>query len=213
MIVIFDLDGTLLNTIDDLATAANAALVSGGFAKRSLEECQSFVGNGIMKLLERALPDGEQTAQNVARIRPAFFSYYDAHLTDFTRPYTGIAQLLKQLCARGIKLAVASNKYQSATEKLIKHFFAGISFTAVLGQRENVPIKPDAQVVREILSLAGETEKTCLYIGDSDVDMQTARNAGVRACAVTWGFRKREVLEKYNPDFYADIPADILRFL
>lgn len=211
MIAVFDLDGTLLNTIADLAAAANYALRAGGFAPRSLAECQSFVGNGITKLLERALPQGQQSPENIARIRPFFFSYYDAHITDFTRPYAGINELLHALAARGVKLAVASNKYQEGTEKLIKHFFAHTPFVSVLGQRENVPVKPDAYVVREILSLARETEKNCLYIGDSDVDIQTAHNAGVRVCAVTWGFRTREMLEKYHPDFFADKPADILR--
>ena len=213
MIAIFDLDGTLLNTIADLAAAANAALEAGGFARRSLAECQSFVGNGITKLLERALPTGEQTAENIAKIRPAFFAYYNAHLTDFTRPYQDIVPLLGALAKRGVKLAVASNKYQYATEKLITHFFAGIPFAAVLGQRENVPVKPDAHIVREILAAAHETEQTCLYIGDSEVDMQTARNAGVRVCAVTWGFREKEILQAYRPDFIVSRPLEILALI
>jgi phosphoglycolate phosphatase len=171
------------------------------------------VGNGITKLLERALPEGQQTAQNVAKIRPAFLSYYDDHLADFTRPYPSIEALLHALSERGVKLAVASNKYQRATEKLVSRFFAAIPFAAVLGQRENIPVKPDAHIVREILSAAGETEKTCLYIGDSEVDMQTAHHAGVRVCAVTWGFRQREVLEKYTPDCWADCPSEILKFI
>ena len=210
MIVIFDLDGTLLHTIDDLAAAANASLTANGYPARTLSECQRFVGNGIGKLLERALPQGAQTPQNVEKLRPAFLAYYDAHLTDFTRPYAGIEELLKNLCARGIKLAVASNKYQRATEKLITHFFADIPFAAVLGQRDHVPSKPDAHVVREILALSHETRETCWYVGDSQVDMQTAKNAGVRVCAVTWGFRTKEELAVYAPDFYVDTPADIL---
>lgn len=213
MIVIFDLDGTLLNTIDDLAAAANASLAANGFPKRTLAECQRFVGNGIGKLLERALPPGEQTPQNVENLRPTFLAYYGEHLTDFTRPYAGIKELLKNLAARGIKLAVASNKYQRATEKLITHFFGDTPFVAVLGQRENVPIKPNAHVVREILSLSHETRETCLYVGDSQVDMQTAKNAGVRVCAVTWGFRTKEELAVYSPDFYADTPAEILHLV
>lgn len=213
MIVIFDLDGTLLHTINDLAAAANAALVANGFPKRTLAECQSFVGNGISKLLERALPQGEKTPQNTEKLRPVFFAYYDAHLTDFTRPYAGVNELLKNLTARGIKLAVASNKYQRATEKLVTHFFADTPFVSVLGQRENIPTKPNAYVVREILSCAHETAQTCLYVGDSEVDMQTAQNAGVPVCAVTWGFRTKEVLAAYHPDFYADTPAEILSLI
>ena len=213
MIVIFDLDGTLLHTIDALAAEAHASLPAYGYPARTLAECQRFVGNGIGKLLERALPQGAQTPQNAAKLRPAFLAYYDAHLTDFTRPYAGIEELLKNLCARGIKLAVASNKYQRATEKLITHFFGDTPFVAVLGQRENIPSKPDAHVVREILSLSRETRETCWYVGDSQVDMQTAKNAGVRVCAVTWGFRTKEELAVYAPDFYADTPSDILRLI
>ena len=123
MIVIFDLDGTLLNTIDDLAKAANYALHVCGFAERSVEECRQFVGNGVAKLLERALPEDSCTPQNIAAMRAAFFAYYDVHLTDQTRPYEGIVQLLEQLQASGIKLAVCSNKYQRATSHLMKYVF------------------------------------------------------------------------------------------
>ncbi len=212
MLVIFDLDGTLLNTIDDLAAAANHALSACGFPARSVEECRQFVGNGVAKLLERALPQGHKTPGNLAAMREAFFAYYDAHLTDKTRPYPGIKELLINLQARGIKLAVASNKYQRATERLVRHFFPQISFTAVLGQRENIPVKPHPQIVEDILTLAHETPAHTLYVGDSDVDMQTAQNAGVRACAVTWGFRSREVLTAYEPFALVDFPQDIAKF-
>ncbi len=208
-LVIFDLDGTLLDTISDLAAAANAALKALGFSVRTQEECQQFVGNGVNKLLERALPEGHKTAQDVEKIRPAFFEYYDNHLTDFTRPYAGLPQLLESLQKRGIKLAVASNKYQSATERLVKHFFPNITFAAVLGQREGIPVKPDPTIVDEIVELTGTPREKVLYVGDSDVDMQTAKNAGVRVCAVTWGFRTRELLASYQPDFITDDPREI----
>lgn len=208
-LVIFDLDGTLLDTIADLAAAANAALQANGFPVRTQEECQRFVGNGVTKLLERALPEGHKTMQDVEKIRPAFFAYYDEHLMDVTRPYPGMAELLGGLQKRGVKLAVASNKYQSATERLVKHFFPNISFCAVLGQREGVAVKPDPAIVNEILWASGASREDTLYVGDSDVDMQTAHNAGVRVCAVTWGFRSREELASFRPDFMADRPADI----
>ena len=143
------------------------------------------------------------------KIRPAFFEYYDNHLTDFTRPYAGLPQLLESLQKRGIKLAVASNKYQSATERLVKHFFPNITFAAVLGQREGIPVKPDPTIVDEIVELTGTPREKVLYVGDSDVDMQTAKNAGVRVCAVTWGFRTRELLASYQPDFITDDPREI----
>lgn len=212
MLVIFDLDGTLLNTIDDLAAAANHALSACGFPARSVEECRQFVGNGVAKLLERALPLGHKTPENLAAMRTAFFAYYDEHLADKTHPYSGITQLLTTLQKRGVKLAVASNKYQRATERLIKHFFPQITFAAVLGQRENIPVKPHPQIVEDILALAHETHAHTLYVGDSDVDMQTAQNAGVKACAVTWGFRSREVLAAYQPFALIDHPQDLANF-
>lgn len=208
-VVIFDLDGTLLNTIADLAAAANHALTALGFPRRGEEECIRFVGNGVTKLLERALPDGAKTPENVERMREEFFKYYDEHLWDKTTVYPGITELLEALQTQGALLAVASNKYQSATERLVKHFFPQIHFLDVLGQRDGVPVKPDPDIVHEILLSAGVKKEDVLYVGDSDVDMQTAQNAGVRVCAVTWGFRSRELLEGYRPDFVTGNPADI----
>lgn len=213
MLVIFDLDGTLLNTLDDLSAAANHALTQCGFAPRSVEECRKFVGNGVTKLLERALPDGHKTSENVTRMKTAFFAYYDKHLADTTYPYDGICEALAALQARGVKLAVASNKYQAATAQLIAHFFPSVSFAAVLGQREGVPVKPHPQIVQDILAAANETCEHTLYVGDSDVDMQTAQNAGVRACGVTWGFRSRESLAACHPAYLIDNPKELLEIL
>lgn len=213
MLVIFDLDGTLLDTIDDLSAATNHALQKCGFAPHTVDECRQFVGNGVTKLLERALPPGQQTPQNMARMKTSFFAYYDVHLADFTRPYPGVAQMLVALQARGVKLAVASNKYQWASERLIRHFFPHITFAAVLGQRENIPTKPHPHIVFDVLAAAGETAAHTLYVGDSDVDMQTAKNAGVKACGVTWGFRLRESLVVYHPAYLVDTPHQILEIV
>ncbi len=210
MLVIFDLDGTLLNTIDDLTAAANHALWAYGFAPRSVDECRSFVGNGVSKLLERALPKHARTPANLQRMHQEFFAYYDAHLWDKTRPYGNIVSIVASLQGRGIKLAVASNKYQSATERLVEHFFPRVPFVTVLGQRENVPTKPNPQIVQEILSLANEPGENTFYVGDSGVDMQTAQNAGVKACGVTWGFRSREELAAYHPAYLIDCPYQLL---
>lgn len=210
MLIIFDLDGTLLNTIDDLSAAANHALTSCGFAPRTIDECRQFVGNGVTKLLERALPEHARNPANVSRLRASFFAYYDAHLWDHTFPYHGMGEVLTALQTRDIKLAIASNKYQAATERLIAHFFPQISFTVVLGQRENVPVKPHPQIVQDILAAAYETPAHTVYVGDSDVDMQTAQNAGVKACAVTWGFRTRDLLATYHPAYIMDSPAQLL---
>ena len=212
-LVIFDLDGTLLNTIADLAASTNYALRGCGFPEHRVEEYLYFVGNGITKLFERALPEAARTAENVARMRALFLEYYTEHNTDHTRPYNGIAHLLDDLSARGVKLAVASNKYQAGAEKLIAHFFPDIRFVAVFGQREGVPTKPDPAIVHDILSLAGVSKAETLYIGDSNVDMQTALNSGVDACGVAWGFRPVSELEAFHPRFVVHRAEEILALL
>ena len=212
-LISFDLDGTLLNTLDDLTDAVNYALWEYGFASHSLDECRNLVGNGVTKLMERALPENARTPENIARMRELFLNYYNDHLWDKTRPYPGLRSILPALQTRGIKLAVASNKYQSATERLIEHFFPQVTFVSVLGQRENVPTKPHPQIVQDILAAAGENPAHVLYIGDSEVDMQTAQNAGVKACGVTWGFRSREVLIDCQPDYLIDTPQELVNLV
>lgn len=198
-LVIFDLDGTLLDTIADLAAAANHALQKAAFPVHDTETIRTFVGNGISKLLERALPEGARTAENVERLRTDFVPYYDAHNAEQSKPYPGVAALLLRLQERGMMLAVASNKYQAATEKLVAHYFPAIRFVMVMGQREGVPVKPDPTIVFDIMEAAGVGKEDVLYVGDSGVDMQTAHNAGVDAVAVSWGFRPRTELEAFRP--------------
>ena len=198
-IVIFDLDGTLLNTIADLATATNQALQHFGYPTHSIEAYRFFVGNGINKLFERALPETERTEANVLRIRSQFIPYYNVHNADFSTPYPGIPEVLHTLQSHGILLAVASNKYQSATEKLIAQYFPTLRFEKVLGQREGIPVKPDPTIVNDILQATGLSATDALYVGDSGVDMQTALHAGVDAVGVTWGFRPRTELEAFQP--------------
>ena len=197
-LVIFDLDGTLLNTIADLANSTNYALKVLGYPIHEPDKYNFMVGNGINKLFERALPDGEKTEENVLRVRQEFVPYYDQHNADKSRPYPGVTELLETLQTAGMQLAVASNKYQAATEKLIAHYFPNIKFTAVFGQREGIPVKPDPIIVKEILQIAKVQEEETLYVGDSGVDMQTAINAGVTSCGVTWGFRPRTELESFH---------------
>ena len=198
-IVIFDLDGTLLNTIADLATATNQALEHFGFPTHPTDAYRFFVGNGINKLFERALPEGKRTEEQVLRIRSRFLPYYNEHNTDFSTPYPGIPEVLHTLQSHGILLAVASNKYQSATEKLISHYFPTLRFEMVLGQREGIPVKPDPTIVNDILHATDLSATDALYVGDSGVDMQTALQAGVDAVGVTWGFRPRTELEAFHP--------------
>ena len=207
-LLIFDLDGTLLNTIADLAHSTNYALEKNGFPTHHLEEYNYFVGNGINKLFERALPE-----ENIAKIRQDFLAHYDVHNADASRPYEGIPELLQALQDKGIQLAVASNKYQAATTKLVGYFFPNIRFTAVLGQREGIKTKPDPGIVSEIREKAHVEAADTLYIGDSNVDMQTAINSGVDACGVTWGFRPASELESYHPKYIAQKASDILDML
>ncbi|MCS2959220.1 HAD family hydrolase [Bacteroides salyersiae] len=203
------MDGTLLNTIADLANSTNYALKVLGYPIHEPDKYNFMVGNGINKLFERALPDGEKTEENVLRVRQEFVPYYDQHNADKSRPYPGVTELLETLQTAGMQLAVASNKYQAATEKLIAHYFPNIKFTAVFGQREGIPVKPDPIIVKEILQIAKVQEEETLYVGDSGVDMQTAINAGVTSCGVTWGFRPRTELESFHPDHIVDNAEEI----
>ena len=212
-LVIFDLDGTLLDTIADLAESANYALKQLGYPTHDVETIRTFVGNGINKLLERALPSHEQTEENVMRMRSHFVPYYDVHNADLSSPYPGIVYLLEDLQAKGIQIAVASNKYQAATVKLVKQYFPNINFVEILGQREGINVKPDPSIVFDILQKTHVSKEDVLYVGDSGVDMQTAINAGVDAVGVTWGFRPRAELESFQPMGLIDKAEDLLEFI
>ncbi|MDR1340241.1 MAG: HAD family hydrolase [Prevotellaceae bacterium] len=212
-LVIFDLDGTLLNTISDLARSTNYALKKNGFLPHPIEDYKYFVGNGIGKLFERALPEGKKTEENIMKLRDTFLPYYDSHNTEYTEPYEGIPELLNTLQSNGLKMAVASNKYQQATEKLINRYFPEISFTSVFGQRKDIPVKPNPAVVHEILRIADIPASEALYAGDSGVDMKTASNSGITSVGVTWGFRPRSELEANGAVHIADSPADILNLI
>lgn len=212
-LVIFDLDGTLLDTIADLATATNHALKQLGYPCHDTETIRTYVGNGINKLLERALPESERTEANVMKMRSFFVSYYDEHNADLSTPYPGIPSLLQALQQKGLMIAVASNKYQTATVKLIHHYFHDISFVEILGQREGVPVKPDPSIVSDIIQKAEVSKEEVLYVGDSNVDMQTAHNAGVDAIGVAWGFRPRAELEALQPLAVIDKAEKLLDYL
>lgn len=212
-LIIFDLDGTLLNTIADLANSTNYALSYCGFPVHNEKEYNFFVGNGINKLFERALPEGEKTKDNIRKVREQFLLYYDKHNTDFSTPYPGVSSLLKSLESKGISLAVASNKYQAATSKLVNYFFPDISFIEVLGQRDGITPKPDPAIVYDILAAANVKKEEVLYVGDSGVDMQTAKNAGIVSVGVTWGFRPRAELETFSARYIVDSAEDILSIL
>ncbi len=275
-LVIFDLDGTLLDTVEDLGNATNYALRMCGFPERPLKDYYQLVGRGIYNLFRSAmqapdsgkvtLPDGgNETASvegnvpvpveagaptsdaskapvpdeaMVQKMASYFLPYYGEHMCDFTRPYPGIPEMLASLAAAGIQVALASNKYQEGAEKLIRRFFPEIPFMKVLGQREGQPIKPDPQVVFQIMAGAPEVGPQSLptdkqpfdpvlgpqslpsdrrpfapedvaYVGDSNVDMQTGLNAGVRTIGVTWGFRDRAELEAFHPFAVVDTVQEL----
>jgi len=214
MIIIFDLDGTLLNTIDDLGYACNHALKQAGFAMHKIANYPQMVGNGINNLIRRALPESERTEENILRVREHFVPYYNAHNCDFTRPYKGIPEVLAALKAQGHLLAVASNKYQVATEKIVEHFFPGL-FDVVLGEREGIERKPNPQIVYDILSslnslTSNPLTSNLLYIGDSLVDWETATNAHVPFVACSWGFVPRETLVGKGLKHIVDTPEEIM---
>ncbi|MBR0295975.1 MAG: HAD family hydrolase [Paludibacteraceae bacterium] len=209
MIIIFDLDGTLLNTIDDLGCACNYALEKTGYPTYPISAYPAKVGNGINNLIRRALPEAERTEENIRRVRAYFVPYYNDHNCDYTRPYDGMPEVLKQLKAQGHQLAVASNKYQAATEKIVNHFFPDL-FDVILGEREGVERKPNPQIVLDILSTLNIKHSTLLYLGDSLVDFETAKNAGVPFVACSWGFVEREQLLEAGIRCIVDQPKEII---
>lgn len=208
-LIIFDLDGTLLNTIADLGTACNHALEAVGFHAHPLAAYPYMVGNGVHRLLERAAPDATQEEQDL--LFAEFKKYYDEHCTDLTTPYDGIPQLLQQLSEQGIAVAVATNKYESAAKKIISHFFPEIPFVAVCGQIDGRPVKPDPSIDFAVL-LAHPTPKSLtMHVGDSAVDIETARRACVDSVGVAWGFRSIVELRKACADHIVTAPADIYK--
>ena len=211
-LVIFDLDGTLINTIADLAAAANHALAQRGIPGHSVEEYTKMVGHGVRNMLTAALERSlHRTPETdlVDTVLSDFTPYYVANIDVHTRPYPGLVELTGQLALKGIKLAVASNKFQEGAEKLIAEFFPGIDFVAVLGNREGLPLKPSADVVNLILAKAGVAREECLLVGDSATDVKTAKNAGVRCIGVAWGFRPKSDLVQAGADHIAENAAEL----
>ncbi len=212
-LIIFDLDGTLLDTIGDLAVACNSMLAVRGLPQHSYEDYCQMVGNGVMRLVERALPEALRTPYTVEAARADFVKFYTENIDAHTKPYDGIPELLAELSRRGVGMAVASNKFQAATEELVRKFFPAIGFAAVLGQRPGVPLKPDPAVVNEILDLTGADRARTVFVGDSGIDVETAIAAGVRSVGVEWGFRKREELVGAGADHVVGKPCEILEFI
>jgi phosphoglycolate phosphatase len=211
--VIFDLDGTLLDTLADIATAANTVLQRHGFATYPLEEYGRLVGSGVRVLFERALADEHVSAETIARCDADFRAVYAEHWHDESQPYAGIAELLDELSARRLPMAVLSNKPHEFTVRCVEVLLPRWQFAAVLGQRPGVPIKPDPTAALEIARRLDVAPAECVYLGDTDVDMQTATRAGMHAIGVTWGFRPADELRQSGAAALIDHPRELLTLL
>lgn len=205
--VIFDLDGTLIDTIEGLANSVNAAMDYYSFPNHSIEKYRTFVGNGVGKLVERALPEDKK--ELLGEARKIFEKHYEETMLDVLPVYENINELLDYLIKNNIKIAVNTNKMDKFAKPMIKKAFGDI-FEDVLGEVDYFERKPSKDGAEYLIKKMGIEKKDCLYIGDSQVDIQTAKNAGIRGVSVTWGFVPKEVLEKYNPDFTADDPREII---
>lgn len=212
-LAIFDLDGTLLDTIGDLAEACNYMLSLRELGSHTREEYAKMVGNGILNLVKRALPEELHTDEYVMAARADFLDFYTANIDRHTRPYDGIYEVLHTLQEEGWSLAVASNKFDEGTQKLVRSIFPDIHFSAIYGNKEGFPLKPDAALLDLIIKECDADVATAWMIGDSGVDIQTAKNAGVRSIGCSWGFRPRTELEEFGADYIVDAPSEILQIL
>lgn len=206
---IFDLDGTLLSTLGDLAASCNYALRANGMPERTTDEVRRFVGNGVKKLMERAIPGGLQNP-DFDKTYADFRQHYMQHNLDTTKPYDGIMPMLEELRRRGKKVAVVSNKFYAATQELCRHFFGDLVPVAI-GEREDIRKKPAPDTVMEAMRQLGVTAEGAVYIGDSDVDIETARNSGMPCISVLWGFRDREFLLEHGATTLVEKPEQILQ--
>ena len=210
--ILFDLDGTLLNTIDDLADAGNWVCAQHGWPTFTVEQFKHMVGNGIPKLVERFSPADARSPERLAATLAEFTARYDAHKEDKTAPYPGIPELLDALKAEGIQTAVFSNKADPLCGKIIAHYFGTGRFEIVRGSRPNVPTKPDPTGVYALMQDLGAEAASTLFVGDSDVDILTGHNAGLPAMGALWGFRGESELTAAGADALAAVPMDILEF-
>ncbi len=210
-LIIFDMDGTILDTLEDLADSLNFALTEHGYPVRTIEEVRDFVGNGIRRLVERGMgrPASEE---EIDRLCATQKEYYSVHCADKTKPYDGIVDLLQTLHQSGYKTAVVSNKADYAVQNLVSQYFDGL-FDIAVGEKTSVRRKPAPDSVNEVLKQLQITKEKAVYIGDSDVDVETARNAQMDCIAVDWGFRDRDVLRTHGATAIVSTPEEILNCL
>lgn len=209
--VIFDMDGTVLDTLQDLADAVNAALKAFGMPERTIDEVRAFVGNGVRRLLELSVPDGFANPR-FEEVFAKFREYYGVHCNDKTKAYDGILPLLRELEKEGYGLAIVSNKLDSAVKELNEIYFEGIVKVAI-GEVEGIAKKPAPDMVEKALRELGKTKETAVYVGDSDVDLMTARNVGLPCISVLWGFREERLLKEQGARYFAKAPAEIPKLI
>lgn len=207
--VIWDLDGTLLDTLVDLRNSVNYAMAQFGYPECTMEQIRTFVGNGVKKLVELAIPNGTDNP-NYSEAYDTFCAHYAIHNLDNTRPYDGVLEVIEELKARGVKQAIVSNKVDDGVKKLNDAFF-GVDIA--LGVTDDLPRKPAPDMVHRAMDLIGAIPSETVYIGDSEVDMATAKNAGLPCISVLWGFRSREELEPHNPECMIEHPSEILEYI
>lgn len=207
-LVIFDLDGTLVNSLEDLGNACNSALERFGYPTHPMDSFRYFVGDGVPMLIHRALPESERSEENIARVKAVFDEIYGRNYNVCTRPYDGITELLEKLKAEGILIAVASNKPDNFTQTIVTGMF-GDTFSYVSGKKEGFEKKPDPQIALHIMEKLGVSPKDVLFAGDSSVDMQTAHNAGCDCIGCVWGFRTLQELTDNKATYIANSPIDI----
>ncbi len=210
--VIFDLDGTLVNSLGDLCDSTNFALRKFGFPEHNREKFNYFVGDGIPKLIERAVPKEEFSKEIQTKVYNEFMNHYREHYLDKTVPYRFIPEAMEQLNNAGVKVAVVSNKIDEMAQKITQRFFAG-KVWAVFGKREEYPLKPNPLSTLAVIKKLGVTPEECVFVGDSGMDMQTAKNSGCVAVGVLWGFRTREELEENGAQYLLENPKDIAPFV
>ena len=207
--VIFDLDGTLLDTLADLAAACNWVCRQHGWPEHPVEEYKTFVGNGAPKLLERVAPQGTALTDALrAQALEEFTRRYNAHKEDRTRVYGGMPQALERMKGAGLTLAVLSNKPHAAAVPVVERYYPGV-FAAVQGALPGLPVKPDPALLSRLMADIGAPRESTLFVGDSNVDIRTAKNGGLPGCGVLWGFRTREELEAEGADFIVQAPAEL----
>ncbi len=211
--IIFDLDGTLVNSIYDLADSVNSVLLQNGYKTHPLESFYYFVGNGTLKLVERALPEDKRTDEEIERVHEQFAEHYSKNYLNKTVPYEGVRNLLDELNNLGVEYAVASNKTDIFTREIIEKLFPENKFDKIMGKKDGNPTKPNPKIVYDILSGKDLKDSEILFVGDSNVDIQTGHNANIKSVGCLWGFRDKKELEEAGADFLISSPYELLEII